>query len=132
MAGPESEQVEKICDALAETIANYLADECPAEAIQILGPAPCILERLRGKYRYHLLFKNFIGRPGQDALTGFLRDYRMPRRCRHGCRRRCPRLAVNNSHHRQDLAGLTISNIKSIMPRNRDDRAVFAQQLKDC
>ncbi len=78
VAGADAVEVERACDQLAESIGNFLADEYSESAIQILGPAPCLLERLRGQFRYHLLIKNFIGRAGQNALTGYLRDRRMP------------------------------------------------------
>jgi primosomal protein N' (replication factor Y) len=78
VAGNVVTEVEQACDVLAEKIATFLADEYSEEAIQILGPAPCILERLRGKYRFHLLIKNFIGAAGHKAITGLLRDQRMP------------------------------------------------------
>jgi primosomal protein N' (replication factor Y) len=78
VAGNVVTEVEQACDVLAEKIANFLADEYSEEAIQILGPAPCILERLRGKFRFHLLIKNFIGSAGHKAITGLLREQRMP------------------------------------------------------
>jgi primosomal protein N' (replication factor Y) len=78
VAGNVVTEVEQACDVLAEKIATFLADEYSEEAIQILGPAPCILERLRGKYRFHLLIKNFIGPAGHKAITGLLREQRVP------------------------------------------------------
>ena len=78
VAGAVASDVERSCDQLAESIGNYLADEFSESAIQILGPAPCLLEKLRGQFRYHLLIKNFAGCLGHEALTSFLRERRMP------------------------------------------------------
>jgi primosomal protein N' (replication factor Y) len=36
-------------------VAGTLADE---PAIEVVGPAPCPLERLRGRWRWHLLLKS--------------------------------------------------------------------------
>jgi primosomal protein N' (replication factor Y) (superfamily II helicase) len=76
--GPDHLAVERECDLLAEEIGKELEDAFPEEAIQVLGPAPCLLERLRGKFRFHLLIKNFAGDSGRVALTNFLRRKRMP------------------------------------------------------
>jgi primosomal protein N' (replication factor Y) (superfamily II helicase) len=76
--GPDHLAVERECDLLAEEIGKELEDAFSEEAIQVLGPSPCLLERLRGKFRFHLLIKNFAGDAGRVALTNFLRRKRMP------------------------------------------------------
>jgi primosomal protein N' (replication factor Y) (superfamily II helicase) len=76
--GPDHLAVERECDLLAEEIGKELEDAFPEEAIQVLGPSPCLLERLRGKFRFHLLIKNFAGDSGRIALTDFLRRKRVP------------------------------------------------------
>jgi primosomal protein N' (replication factor Y) len=76
--GADVNEVERESDILAEQISKYLEDAFSESAIQVLGPAPCLLERLRGKYRYHLLIKNFAGAMGQQALTTFFRHVKMP------------------------------------------------------
>ena len=76
--GADIMAVERESDILAEEMSKYLEDAFSEEAIQVLGPAPCLLERLRGKYRYHLLIKNFAGAMGQQALTSFFRQVKLP------------------------------------------------------
>jgi primosomal protein N' (replication factor Y) len=76
--GADVNDVERESDILAEQISKYLEDAFSESAIQVLGPAPCLLERLRGKHRYHLLIKNFAGPMGQQALTTFFRHVKMP------------------------------------------------------
>jgi primosomal protein N' (replication factor Y) len=78
VAGARAQDVERECDLLAEEIAHLLADEFPESAIQVLGPAPCVIERLRGKFRFHLLIKNFAGVGGHRVLTDFLRSKKLP------------------------------------------------------
>ncbi len=78
VSGIDHLEVERECDMLAEEICKHLEDTFPEEVIQVLGPAPCLLERLRGKFRFHLLIKNFAGEKGQTALTDFLRRKRLP------------------------------------------------------
>ena len=78
ITGSQPLEVEAACHRLAEQIGCYLEDILPVDKITVLGPAPCVIERLRGKYRYHLLIKNFAGDEGRIALTNFLRQQQMP------------------------------------------------------
>jgi primosomal protein N' (replication factor Y) len=77
VAGPIAYDVQVACEQLAEQLSNYLADALPQDDIKILGPAPCLLERLRGKFRFHLLLKNLAGEAGRKLLTDFLRTRRL-------------------------------------------------------
>ncbi|MGE4602145.1 MAG: primosomal protein N', partial [Planctomycetota bacterium] len=50
--------------------AQGLADAmkaCPGDSVQILGPAPAPLERLRGRYRQHILLKCTDRKPIRDV-----------------------------------------------------------------
>ncbi|HEY9773319.1 MAG TPA: primosomal protein N' [Planktothrix sp.] len=77
VAGPDAYEVEAACEQLAEQLSNNLADALPESDIKVLGPAPCLLERLRGKFRFHLLIKNMVGERGRKLLTDFLRSRRL-------------------------------------------------------
>ena len=71
VSATEPELVEEECRDLTEEIGQFQRES--SENIQILGPAPCIIERLRGAYRYHILIKL----TGEDDLMvdllGFFR-----------------------------------------------------------
>lgn len=73
IAGDRLAEVEWACEQLAEELSNHVEDRFDIDSIKILGPAPCLIERLRGKYRQHLLIKNLAGEPGRLAITQFLR-----------------------------------------------------------
>ncbi|MCE2930909.1 MAG: primosomal protein N' [Vampirovibrionales bacterium] len=47
-------------------------------AFQLLGPAPCLIERLQGKFRYHVLIKNHAGKGIHTILADFLKDLPVP------------------------------------------------------
>lgn len=76
VAGELLEQVEFACEQLAEELSTHLENDFTEHQIKILGPAPCLIERLRSKYRFHLIIKNLAGRDGQQAITRFLRSRR--------------------------------------------------------
>lgn len=39
----------------------------------LMGPAPCVLPRIQGRYRFHLLVKNSAGEPGHRLIADFYR-----------------------------------------------------------
>lgn len=63
---------------LAEELSNYLDDLVAADAARILGPAPCLVEKLKNYYRYHLLIKNLGGQTVRSCIATFLRNRRRP------------------------------------------------------
>lgn len=77
VSGSELELVEAECDGLAQELVNFSnqeqEDDVSLENFQILGPAPCIIERLRGSYRYHILLKIVDKEDLLEGLLGFLR-----------------------------------------------------------
>lgn len=54
---------------LRQVIAEADADR----QVRLMGPAPCVLPRIQGKYRYHLLVRNTAGEPGRKLVAGFYR-----------------------------------------------------------
>jgi primosomal protein N' (replication factor Y) len=77
VAGAQAAEVEAACEQIAEELTNYLEEQIPPDEIRILGPAPCLIERLRGSFRFHLLVKNFAGEAGRSLVTTFLRSKRL-------------------------------------------------------
>src|SRR5262249_28409988 len=73
VSGPEEVLVQAACEALTEELTHYLEDEVDPADLRVLGPAPCLIERIRGKYRHHLLIKNLAADAGRKLLTSFLR-----------------------------------------------------------
>lgn len=56
-SGPEAEEVEKECASIVLELKNFVEEAESPVACEILGPAPCIIEKLRGSFRYHILIK---------------------------------------------------------------------------
>ena len=44
---------------MVKDIANNLREKISDNEFEVLGPAPCLVERIRGKFRYHLIVKLF-------------------------------------------------------------------------
>lgn len=78
VAGADPVAAESACERLAEEIGHQLEESIGLNDVKILGPAPCIIERLRNKFRFHLIIKNLAGEQGRKLIGGFLRAKRMP------------------------------------------------------
>jgi primosomal protein N' (replication factor Y) len=76
ISGDTLELVEATSEQLAEELSSFLEPEFTEDDVKILGPAPCIIDRLRGKYRHHIIIKNLAGDRGRTAITSFLKSRR--------------------------------------------------------
>jgi primosomal protein N' (replication factor Y) (superfamily II helicase) len=73
VSGPKEEAVAQETRRLAAALKNALKhDEQLATLVQILGPAPAGLSRLKGRFRWQLLLKSY-GRPALAAALQHLR-----------------------------------------------------------
>jgi primosomal protein N' (replication factor Y) (superfamily II helicase) len=73
ISGEHEQEVQFACEQLAEELSSHLDDAFTEDQIKIIGPAPCLIERIRSKYRHHLIIKNMAGGAGRKAVTQFLK-----------------------------------------------------------
>lgn len=73
VAGEIESEVEFASEQLAEELSQHLDERFHEDQIKIVGPAPCLISRLRGKYRHHLIVKNLAQEEGRRAVTDFLK-----------------------------------------------------------
>ena len=50
-----------------------------SERLEVLGPSPCVIERLNGQYRFQILIKNKMGEKGHQFVSSFLNKITMPK-----------------------------------------------------
>jgi primosomal protein N' (replication factor Y) len=74
IAGIDLNKTIHISEKLTEALSNYLADAVDTSEMTVLGPAPCLLERLHGKYRQHLIVKNTTGNHGRNLIVAFFKN----------------------------------------------------------
>ena len=67
---------ESVCEWLAEEISRLIEDVVDEQSVRILGPTACLLEKVKTKYRFHLLIKNMAGSEIQYLITEYLRQRR--------------------------------------------------------
>ncbi len=49
------------------------------EHVEVLGPSPCIIEKISGFYRFQILIKNKLAQKGHDFVSKFLSKIAMPK-----------------------------------------------------
>ena len=50
-----------------------------SEHIEVLGPTPCVIEKLGGKYRFQIIIKNKLADKGHQFFSSFLNKIIMPK-----------------------------------------------------
>lgn len=50
-----------------------------SERIEVLGPSPCVIERINGQYRFQILIKNKMSAKGHKFISSFLNKIIMPK-----------------------------------------------------
>lgn len=50
-----------------------------SERLDVLGPSPCVIERLNSQYRFQILIKNKMGEKGHRFVSSFLNKITMPK-----------------------------------------------------
>lgn len=50
-----------------------------AERLEVLGPTPCVIERINGMYRFQLIIKNKLGDKGHQFVSSFLDKISYPK-----------------------------------------------------
>ena len=50
-----------------------------SEYVEVLGPSPCVIEKINGFYRFQILIKNKLSQKGHDFISKFLSKITMPK-----------------------------------------------------
>jgi primosomal protein N' (replication factor Y) (superfamily II helicase) len=81
VTGEDLERVHFFAKALASHLKGHFQEQgWPAGEghYQLLGPSPCLIERIQGKFRYHLLLKNTGGSRLHQVLGEYLKHLHVP------------------------------------------------------
>ena len=50
-----------------------------SERLEVLGPTPCVIEKINGQYRFQILIKNKLDMKGHQFISGFLNRITLPK-----------------------------------------------------
>ena len=71
-------RAEKSAQEIALRMCTMIEKFGISERLEILGPTPCVIERINSKYRFQILIKNKMGEKGHRFISSFLNKITMP------------------------------------------------------
>ncbi len=71
-------RAEKLAQEIVLRLKTIIEKQGTSEFLEVLGPAPCVISRLKDEYRFQIIIKNRLGDKGHFFLTGFINKIIMP------------------------------------------------------
>ncbi len=71
-------RAEKSALEIAMRLSEIIDKRNLSEHVIVLGPSACVLERIRGEYRFQILIKNKLEEKGHFLVTSFVSKIKMP------------------------------------------------------
>lgn len=72
-------RAEKSAQEIVLRLATMIEKFGVGEKLMVLGPTPCVIERINGLYRFQILIKNQLGEKGHSFISSFIGKITMPR-----------------------------------------------------
>ncbi len=72
-------RAEKSAQEIVLRLATMIEKFGVSERLEVLGPTPCVIERINGLYRFQILIKNKLGEKGHSFISSFIGKITMPR-----------------------------------------------------
>lgn len=72
-------RAEKSAQEIAMRLSTIIDKQGVSERLIVLGPTACVIERIKGMYRFQIIIKNKMGEKGHSFLTRFLNQISMPK-----------------------------------------------------
>ena len=71
-------RAEKSAQEIALRLNTIISNQGISERLIVLGPTPCVLERIKNEYRFQILIKNKMEEKGHFFVTSFLKQIQLP------------------------------------------------------
>ncbi|OGH97041.1 MAG: primosomal protein N' [Candidatus Melainabacteria bacterium GWF2_32_7] len=68
----------KFSDKLAYKLSLFTDSRGIQEKLEVLGPAPCVISKIKNEYRFQIIIKNRLGENGHFLATSFIRQFNVP------------------------------------------------------
>lgn len=72
-------RAEKSAQEIALRLCTMIEKFGISERLEVLGPTPCVIERLNGQYRFQILIKNKLDEKGHNFISSFLNKITLPK-----------------------------------------------------
>lgn len=71
-------RAEKSVAEIELALTDYIEKLSLDETILVLGPTPCVINKIKDEYRFNLIVKNKLGENGHRTILRFLRSIKLP------------------------------------------------------
>ncbi|MEE3349244.1 MAG: primosomal protein N' [Candidatus Gastranaerophilaceae bacterium] len=72
-------RAEKAANEIALSLCTIIEKYGVSERLEVLGPTPCVIERINGQYRFQILIKNKLDNKGHQFISSFIGKITMPK-----------------------------------------------------
>ncbi len=72
-------RAEKSALEISKRLKDFIENQGLSERLIVLGPSPCVLEKIRNEFRFNLLIKNKLDERGHSFILNFLRGIILPK-----------------------------------------------------
>lgn len=72
-------RAEKSAQEIAMRLCTIIDKQGISERLIVLGPTPCVIEKIKGMYRFQIIIKNKMDEKGHAFLSKFLTQIKMPK-----------------------------------------------------
>ena len=72
-------RAEKSAQEIALRLCTMIEKYGISERLEVLGPTPCVIERLNGLYRFQIIIKNKLDEKGHQFISSFLNRVTVPK-----------------------------------------------------
>ena len=79
LSGANNFRAEKSAQEIALRLCTMIEKFGISERLEVLGPTPCVIERINGMYRFQLIIKNKMAEKGHHFISSFLSKITMPK-----------------------------------------------------
>lgn len=76
---PNNFRAEKSAQEIALRLCTMIEKFGISERLEVLGPTPCVIERINGQYRFQIIIKNKLDKKGHDFISSFLNKITLPK-----------------------------------------------------
>lgn len=79
LSSENSFRAEKSAQEIALRLCTMVEKFGISERIEVLGPSPCVIEKINRQYRFQIIIKNKLEEKGQNFISGFLNKITLPK-----------------------------------------------------
>ncbi len=72
-------RAEKSAQEIALRLCTMIEKFGVSERLEVLGPTPCVIERINSQYRFQILIKNKLNEKGHQFISSFLNKITLPK-----------------------------------------------------